>query len=107
MFLLIGANSCTYVYYPNYPVIAEVKENSLGGQVTLGFSKAQISGWYAIDSNIFFTGTVSGALSWLEENSLDNISFEGNGDPTKLCGLLARGLNLAINWADKNMDFQK
>lgn len=47
------------------------------------------------------------ALLWIEENSLDNISFEGNGDPTKLCGLLARGLNLAINWADKNMDFQK
>jgi hypothetical protein len=71
LFLLIVANSCTYVYYPNYSVIAEVKESSLGGQVTLGFSKAQISGWYAIDSNIFFTGTVSGALSWLEENSLD------------------------------------
>jgi hypothetical protein len=47
------------------------------------------------------------ALLWSEENDSENISLEGNGDPTKICGLLARGLNLAINWADKNMDFEK
>lgn len=70
--LLIGANSCTYVYYPNYPVIADVKENALGVQATIGFSKAQVSGWYSIDSSIFFTATMSGALSWLEEHSLDS-----------------------------------
>lgn len=71
LIVLICASSCTYVYYPNYPVIPQVKENSGGVQATIGFSKAQISGWYCLDSNVFFTGTVSGALSWLEESSTD------------------------------------
>lgn len=71
--LLIGASSsCTYVYYPNYPVIPQVKENGGGFQATVGFSKAQISGWYCKDSNLFFTGTVSGAVAWLEEVTTDS-----------------------------------
>ena len=64
-------NSCTYIYYPNYPVIAEVEDETYGAQVTVGLSKAQLSGWYAFDSSIFATATLSGALSWLEERSND------------------------------------
>lgn len=63
--LLISWTSCTYVYYPTYPVIPVVKEKTAGVQATIGLSKAQISGWYSMDSNIFFIGAVSGALSWL------------------------------------------
>lgn len=73
---LIFGSSCTYVYYPNYPVIADVKEKSGGGQLTLGLSKAQVSGWYSPDSNLFFTGTLSGALSWVEEHSLDSLNHK-------------------------------
>ncbi len=73
LFLIFGSmiNSCTYIYYPNYPVIAEVKPDSYGAQATIGLSKAQLSGWYAFDSSIFATATLSGALSWLEENRYD------------------------------------
>lgn len=47
------------------------------------------------------------ALIYAEENDADNISLDGNGDPNKLVGLIARGLNLSIQWADKNMKFEK
>lgn len=73
---LVFAGSCTYVYYPNYPVIADVKEKSGGGQVTIGLSKAQVSGWYCLDSNFFLTGTLSGALSWVEEHTTDSLNHK-------------------------------
>jgi hypothetical protein len=47
------------------------------------------------------------ALVWMEELGHDNISFEANGNPTILCGLLTRSLNIAIRWADKNLDFHE
>jgi len=44
---------------------------------------------------------------WTENNDRDNISIEGSGNPTQLVGLLARGMHMAIEWADKNMKFFK
>jgi hypothetical protein len=47
------------------------------------------------------------ALIWIENNDKDNIAIEGSGNPTQLVGLLARGTNMAIAWADKNIKFYK
>lgn len=46
------------------------------------------------------------AFVWMEDNSKDNISIEGNGNPTHLVGLLARGLHMAIEWSDKYLKFK-
>jgi hypothetical protein len=46
------------------------------------------------------------AFVWMEDNSKDNISIEGNGNPTHLVGLLARGLHMAIEWSDKHLKFK-
>ena len=45
------------------------------------------------------------AVVWIEDNDRDNIAIEGSGNPTQLVGLLARGLHMAIEWADKNIKF--
>jgi len=63
--LVIMASSCTYVYYPTYPVIPDSQGKGFGMGGVVGFSKAQLSAWYAIDSNIYVTGTFNGALSIL------------------------------------------
>jgi hypothetical protein len=47
------------------------------------------------------------AVVWIEDNERDNIAIEGSGNPTQLVGLLARGLHMAIEWADKNIKFHK
>lgn len=47
------------------------------------------------------------ALIWIENNERDNISIEGSGDKNQLVGLLARGLNMTIQWADKNITFKR
>jgi len=49
---------------------------------------------------------LSFAMVWMEDNSKDNISIEGNGNPTNLVGLLARGLHMAIEWSDKYLKFK-
>lgn len=60
--------SCTYVYYPTYPVVPDTKEEGAGIQGTIGFTRAQLSGWYAFDSNFFVTGYFAGALSTLGDS---------------------------------------
>jgi hypothetical protein len=45
------------------------------------------------------------ALVWIENNDRDNIAIEGSGNPTQLVGLLVRGSHMAIEWADKNIQF--
>lgn len=45
------------------------------------------------------------ALIWIENKERDNIAIEGSGSPTQLVGLLARGMHMAIEWADKNIKF--
>ena len=47
------------------------------------------------------------AMVWMEENIKDNIAIEGNGNPTHLVGLLARGLHMAIEWSDRYLKFNK
>jgi hypothetical protein len=47
------------------------------------------------------------ALVWIEETDRDNIAIEGSGNPTQVVGLLARGKHMAIEWADRNIKFQK
>ena len=47
------------------------------------------------------------AMVWMEDNTKDNIAIEGNGNPTQLVGLLARGLHMAIEWADRYLKFNK
>jgi hypothetical protein len=43
----------------------------------------------------------------MEDSNKDNIAIEGNGNPTHLVGLLARGLHMAIEWSDKYLHFKK
>lgn len=47
------------------------------------------------------------ALVWIENNEKDNIAIEGSGNPTQLVGLLARGVHMAIEWADRSIRFNK
>ena len=47
----------------------DTKEKGFGIQGTLGFTKAQLSAWYALDSNFYFTGMVNGALSSLRSDT--------------------------------------
>lgn len=47
------------------------------------------------------------ALLWMEDIGAENISLEASGNPTLLCGLLSRGLNMAIKFADKNINFHE
>lgn len=47
------------------------------------------------------------AVVWIENNERDNIAIEGSGNPTQLVGLLARGLHMGIEWADKNIRFYR
>jgi hypothetical protein len=50
---------------------------------------------------------LSFAMVWMEDSNKDNIAIEGNGNPTHLVGLLARGLHMAIEWSDKYLHFKK
>lgn len=47
------------------------------------------------------------AIVWTEENNVDNIALEGCGNPTKVIGLLARAMNLAIKHADNGLNFKQ
>lgn len=47
------------------------------------------------------------ALVWMEDTERDNIAIEGSGHPTQVVGLLTRGTNMAVEWADKNIRFQR
>ena len=47
------------------------------------------------------------SLVWIENNERDNIAIEGSGNPTQLVGLLARGVHMAIEWADRSIRFNK
>lgn len=45
------------------------------------------------------------ALIWLEDEATENFNIEAVGNPTTLCGMLSRGLNLAIKWADRDVQY--
>jgi hypothetical protein len=47
------------------------------------------------------------AMVWMEDNEKENISIEGNGNPTQLVGLLFRGLHMTIEWSNKNIKFKQ
>ena len=47
------------------------------------------------------------ALVWMEDSERDNIAIEGSGNPTQVVGLLTRGTHMAVEWADRNIRFQK
>jgi len=46
------------------------------------------------------------AMVWMEDNDKENISIEGNGNPTQLVGLLSRGLYMTVEWSNKNIKFK-
>lgn len=45
---LVFAGSCTYVYYPNYPVIADVKEKSGEDKLQLDYQKLRFQDGIAL-----------------------------------------------------------
>ncbi len=47
------------------------------------------------------------AILWIEDSGHENISLEASGNPTTLCGMLTRGLNLAVKYADKNIGYNQ
>lgn len=71
-FLLL-ASSCTFVYYPTYPVVADPVGKSLNVSGAIGFTKAQIGATYNLDSNLFFTGFLNGVLSTLNRDTANAI----------------------------------
>jgi hypothetical protein len=48
---------------------------------------------------------ISFAFIMTEHTSVDNLSLEASGNPTFICGLLARATNLAAKYADKNINY--
>lgn len=47
------------------------------------------------------------ALIWMEEDSVDNFNIEASGNPTVLCGMFTRAVNMAVNWAEKNIHYEE
>jgi hypothetical protein len=45
------------------------------------------------------------AFVMMEHSEVENIILEASGNPTFICGLLARATNLAAKYADKNIDY--
>lgn len=45
------------------------------------------------------------AFVMMEHADVDNIALEASGNPTFICGLLARATNLAAKYADKNINY--
>ena len=50
---------------------------------------------------------LSFSIVWMEDTNKENIAIEGNGNPTQVVGLLARGLHMAIEWSDKFLKISK
>lgn len=48
---------------------------------------------------------ISFAFVKVEHSEVENISLEASGNPTFICGLLARATSLAAKYADKNIDY--
>lgn len=48
---------------------------------------------------------ISFAFVMMEHSDIENISLEASGNPTFICGLLARATNLAAQYADKNINY--
>ena len=48
---------------------------------------------------------ISFAFVMMEHADIENISLEASGNPTFICGLLARATNLAAQYADKNINY--
>ncbi len=46
--------------------------------------------------------TLTFALVYIEDDSVDNISVEANGDPNYIIGMLTRGINMLVKYTDKN-----
>ncbi len=79
--------------------LAKAKQKELGLPDLSLTTIRQMAGELKKRDNLCF------ALVWIEDNERDNIAIEGSGNPTQLVGLLARGLHMAIEWADKNIKF--
>ncbi len=45
------------------------------------------------------------AFVMMEHADVENIALEASGNPTFICGLLARATNLAAQYADKNINY--
>lgn len=71
--MLFFAGSCTFIYYPTYPVVADPNGKSLNISGAIGFTKAQISSTYNLDSHIFVTGLLNGVLSTLNRDTANAI----------------------------------
>jgi len=100
MFCLHGANFSNFMQVWNENDKSKINSKNGIPDLSLVTCK-QIANELKKRKNLTF------ALIYAEENDADNISLDGNGDPNKLVGLIARGLNLSIQWADKNMKFEK
>jgi len=100
---VIYSSSCTYVYYPTYPVVTDTEEKGFGMQGVVGLSKAQLGAWYAIDSHFFVTGVVSGALSILGTSSNSSGTGNNNGGYRSLTSMLGAGYKIR---ASDNFEFQ-
>lgn len=70
---ILFTGSCTYVYYPTYPVVSDPGGKSLNISGAIGFTKAQVGATYNIDSNLFITGFLNGVLSTLNRDSANSI----------------------------------
>ena len=46
------------------------------------------------------------ALVWMEEDGIENFNIEAVGNPTMLCGMLTRGVNMTTNWAESKAKYE-
>jgi hypothetical protein len=49
--------------------------------------------------------TITFAFVMMEHSNVENIVLEASGNPTFICGLLARATNIASKYADKDIDY--
>ena len=78
----------------------EVKTNKKGVPDLSWVTCRQMSNELKNRENLTF------ALIWIEDENTENFNIEASGNPTMLCGMFSRGLNMVIKWADKKTKFE-
>ncbi len=98
-------NRCCQVLTKMFATIQETGTFAKAKQKELGLPDLALTTIRQIAGELKKRDNLCFAVVWIEDNERDNIAIEGSGNPTQLVGLLARGLHMAIEWADKNIKF--
>jgi hypothetical protein len=93
LFCLHNSNFEKFVYYWNKKPKKKNKDLSL-------LTCKQMASELKKRKNLTF------ALVWMEEDGIENFNIEAVGNPTMLCGMLTRGVNMTANWAESKTKYE-